>query len=146
MKRTLHHSNKTRVELKCHMVTYTMMKRAEKRSEQLAYWMAEYVITEEAEKLAEKWRGRKTCNLATEVEHMGEISVLILTISWVLKPSNYFLVVKIFSFLMYDIFSVYSLSAEKRTFWHLEFSLCNYVIALRNKKYIHSIIPFRNEP
>lgn len=58
------------------MVTYTMIERAGKRWEQLAYRMAEYVVTDEAEKLADTWRGRKTSNLATEAEHMGEISVL----------------------------------------------------------------------
>lgn len=54
MKRTLHHSNKTYVALKCHMVTYTMMERAGKHSEQLAYRMVEYVVTDEAEKLAKQ--------------------------------------------------------------------------------------------
>lgn len=52
MKRTLHHSNKTRVALKRLMVTYTTMNRAGKHSEQLTYRMTEYVITDE--KLAEK--------------------------------------------------------------------------------------------
>lgn len=36
------------------MVTYTMMKQAGKHLEQLTFRMVEYVITDEAEKLAEK--------------------------------------------------------------------------------------------
>lgn len=54
MKQILHHSNKTRVALTCHLVTYTMMKRAGKHLEQCAYRMAEYAITDETENLAEK--------------------------------------------------------------------------------------------
>lgn len=48
--------------------------RAGKHSEQLTYRMTEYVITDEDGKLAEKWRGRKTFNLATESESVGELS------------------------------------------------------------------------
>lgn len=39
--------------------------------------MAECVVADEGEKLADRWRGRKTFNLATEAEHMGEIAVLV---------------------------------------------------------------------
>lgn len=58
-----------------------MGKRAGKHSENLAYRMVEYVITDEAEQLAEKWRRRKTFNLATEAKHMGEISFIFWTIT-----------------------------------------------------------------
>lgn len=90
-----------------------MMDWAAKRREPLAYRMSEYVITDEAEKLAEQWRGRKTLNLATEAEHMGEISVIPLITIKVLKPSNYVWWLKSFFLILRYIQCLFPLSWKK---------------------------------
>lgn len=108
--------------------------------------------SDEAGKLGET-NGSKTWNSWTKAESTVENLFFFLYNIYVLKPSNgrlcqinvYVFCLNV-SFFKFTIYSVFIPSKLKKMFWHLAFSLCNYVIALRNKKYIHTKIPFINEP